>query len=234
MMRYLICTILFLFQVNLYAMAPKVQLHKAIDRAATKHGLPVEPKLKSYFQKAHVAYPPKEVAFLSFKKEKKIELWARGTNQSWRYIHTYPLTAYSGKLGPKLKEHDLQIPEGIYRLSSFNPYSAHHLSMMINYPNEFDKSRATDDRRKKLGGNIFLHGKNTSVGCLAVGNDAIDQFFILVRRVGLSNTKVIISPNDLRTDKAHTNFSKQPKWVPELYKKIKYALKEFPAHRKIT
>lgn len=213
-------------------MAPKGQLTKAIDRAVQKYGIPVEPILKKYFDEAHVSYPPKKIALISFKNERNLQLWAKNTNKPWTLIHSYPLTAYSGHLGPKLKEHDKQIPEGIYKLVSFNPYSAHHLSMMINYPNEFDKTKGRLDGRKKLGNNIFLHGKNTSVGCLAIGNKAIDQLFILVRRVGLKNVKVIIAPNDLRTQKAKTNKLAQPLWLPELYKQIAKSLNVFPIDSK--
>jgi uncharacterized membrane protein len=74
---------------------------------------------------------------------------------------------------------------------------------------------------------IFLHGKNLSVGCLAIGDHAIDQLFMLVRRVGLANTKVIIAPNDLRTAKPATNTLMQPKWVQELYRDISMELHNF-------
>ena len=47
--------------------------------------------------------------------------------------------------------------------------------MMINYPNNFDRLQAIKDGRRNLGGSIFLHGKSMSVGCLAVGDKAIDQ-----------------------------------------------------------
>ncbi|WP_242602037.1 L,D-transpeptidase family protein [Legionella yabuuchiae] len=233
-MPYLLIAILILINSSSHAMAPKLQLSKAIDRAIQRYGLPLEPQLKSYFNQADVQYPPQKIALLAFKKERHVQLWAKDESASWRYIHTYPLTAFSGRLGPKLKEHDLQIPEGIYRLTSFNPYSAHHLSMMINYPNSFDRLKASLDGRKKLGGNIFLHGKSSSVGCLAVGNKAIDQLFMLVRRVGLSNVKIIIAPNDLRLEKAATSNFAQPRWLPELYKDIASALKEFPVHKKLA
>lgn len=226
-MRYCVAFLFVSISLPIFSMAPRVNLNKAIDRVITRYGLPQEPKLQSYFKKANVSYPPKEIALLAFKKERNIELWAKGKSSNWNYIHAYPLTAYSGKLGPKLKENDLQIPEGIYHLTAFNPYSAYHLSMMINYPNEFDKTKAQKDGRNKLGDNIFLHGKDTSVGCLAIGNKAIDQLFLLTRRVGLKKVKVVIAPNDLRKSKPATNQSGQPKWLPDLYKTIKIALKDF-------
>lgn len=208
-------------------MAPKLNWDQAIDKAIKRYGLRVEPQLISYFNKVNVSYPPKEIAILAFKSERKVELWAKNPNQSWRHIHNYPLTGFSGRLGPKLRENDKQIPEGVYRLVNFNPFSSMHLSMMINYPNDFDRQKGYMDGRRTLGNNIFIHGKNLSVGCLAVGDLAIDQLFVLARRVGLKQIKVIIAPNDLRDQKPATSTFAQPRWLPELYKQISTSLKPF-------
>lgn len=206
----------------------KISLDNAIDKAVARYGLQTEPQLKGFFSSANVAYPPTDIALLAFKKEREVQLWAKDEQSSWRFIHTYPLTAFSGRLGPKLKERDMQIPEGVYKLTSFNPFSTYHLSMMISYPNNFDRLQASKDGRKQLGGNIFLHGKAMSVGCLAIGDKAIDQLFLLVRRVGLNHSQIIIAPNDLRKDKPATSSFAQPTWLPELYKEIATALQRFP------
>ncbi len=226
-MRRLIFIFLFLNSVSIYGMAPKLNWDKAVDKAIQRYGLPMEPQLKRWFSKAKVAYPPKNIALLAFKKERHIQLWAKDENTSWHFIHTYHMTAFSGRLGPKLKEHDLQIPEGVYRLTTLNPFSAMHLSMMINYPNSFDRLQAIKDGRRNLGSSIFLHGKSLSVGCLAVGDKAIDQLFLLVRRVGLNNTQIVIAPNDLRHAKPATSNFAQPRWLPELYQEITHALRQF-------
>lgn len=226
-MKNTILALLIFLGIDAYAMAPKLNWDNAVDRAIKRYGLRVEPRLKSYFAQAHVSYPPKEIALLAFKSERKVELWARNNDEKWHHVHDYPLTGFSGRLGPKLRENDKQIPEGVYRLVNFNPFSSMHLSMMINYPNEFDRQKGYADGRKELGNNIFIHGKNMSVGCLAVGDLAIDQLFILARRVGLKNIKVVIAPNDLRQHKPSTSNFAQPRWLPELYKQINESLKPF-------
>ncbi|KGP64382.1 hypothetical protein EP47_11435 [Legionella norrlandica] len=226
-MKRLITILFMLYCFNLFAMAPKLNWDNAVDKAIKRYGLRVEPQLISYFSKAGVSYPPKEIALLAFKAERKVELWAKNPNESWTHIHDYPLTGFSGRLGPKLRENDKQIPEGIYKLVNFNPFSSMHLSMMINYPNSFDRQKGYMDGRKDLGNNIFIHGKNLSVGCLAVGDLAIDQLFVLARRVGLKNIQVIIAPNDLRHQKPSTSSFAQPRWLPELYKQITESLKPF-------
>lgn len=226
-MRRLITIIFTVMFFNAYSMAPKLNWDNAIDKAVKRYGLRVEPQLISFFKKAGVSYPPKEIALLAFKSERKVELWGKNPDQEWTHIHDYPLTGFSGRLGPKLKVNDKQIPEGVYKLVNFNPFSSMHLSMMINYPNTFDRQKGYQDGRKDLGNNIFIHGRDLSVGCLAVGDLAIDQLFILARRVGLANIKVIIAPNDLREGKASTANIAQPKWLPELYEQISESLKPF-------
>lgn len=227
-MRKLIALILCLHVATSFGMARKLNWENAVDHAIANYGLKQEPRLRALFSKAKIQYPPKDIALLAFKKEQSIQLWAKNQSNAWKYVHTYPLTAFSGRLGPKLKESDGQIPEGIYRLTTFNPFSSFHLSMMINYPNNFDRLQASKDGRNKLGGNIFLHGKSLSVGCLAVGDTGIDQLFMLAHRVGLNHIQMIIAPNDLRKAKPATNTFAQPRWLPELYKQIGTALKQFP------
>jgi len=231
MLPRLFVILLSLCFTQLYGMAPKVNWDQAVSNAIQRYGIRMEPHLIQLFSKAQVSYPPRDIALLTFKKERQMQLWAKDENNSWHYIHTYPLTAFSGRLGPKLKEHDRQIPEGIYRLTSMNPFSSMHLSMMINYPNSFDRLQASKDGRVSLGSNIFLHGKNFSVGCLAIGDKAIDQLFLLVHRVGLSHVQLIIAPNDLRHEKPATSTFAQPRWLPELYAQVAQALKPFTQHK---
>ena len=184
--------------------------------------------LSPYFTQAHIAYPPQKIALLTFKHEKRMELWATDYNtHNWRYIKTFPLTAISGGPGPKLKTQDLQIPEGVYQIVHLNPFSAWQLSMKLKYPNALDRQYATQDGRTALGNDIFIHGKNGSAGCLAIGDPAIDDLFVLVHRIGAQNVRVIIVPNDLRYKKPVTDFSKQPKWVPQLYTLLKQELQPF-------
>ncbi len=139
-----------------------------------------------------------------------------------------PPTATSRHLGPQLREGDKPIPEGIYHITYLNPFSNMHLSMKINYPNAFDRQHASAERRRRLGSNIFIHGKTYSVGCLAIGDKAIDELFLLTHRVGLEHVQLIIAPNDLRRAKPIKSAINQPRWVPTLYQNIRVALNQFP------
>ncbi|MDX2346637.1 MAG: L,D-transpeptidase family protein [Legionella sp.] len=229
------CFIFYMLSTNAYSMAasPPVNLEQAIQQAINRYGRQTESELKDFFKEAEVRYPPKKIALLAFKKEQNLQLWAKNKNKTWRHIHTYPLTASSGALGPKLKEYDFQIPEGIYQLTAFNPFSQMHLSMKINYPNAFDKKKALKEGRTQLGGDIFLHGKAESVGCLAIGNHAIDQLFMLSHQVGLKQIQLIIAPNDFRLGKPRKKYPSQPRWLPELYRQIENRLARFPIKEQV-
>ena len=85
--------------------------------------------------------------------------------------------------------------------------------------NDYDKKRAVEDGRKNLGGDIMVHGGNASIGCLAMGDEAIEDLFVLVAKTGLANVEVIISPIDFRTRNLSEKMS--PDWTDELYRIIK-------------
>ncbi|HEX7155343.1 MAG TPA: L,D-transpeptidase family protein [Thermoanaerobaculia bacterium] len=199
---------------------------RSVTDVVARYGPAARKRLKPHFDRAGVAWPPKRIAFLVFKKEKRVAVWAKGDGE-WRFIRDYPILAASGHAGPKLRQGDYQVPEGVYRLEWLNPNSSYHLSMKVNYPNEFDRSMATRDRRTNLGGDIFIHGKAVSIGCVAVGDPAIEELFTLVAQTGHAKVKVIIAPNDLRTGGAVLHAG-APLWVAQLYRTVAAALTEFP------
>jgi murein L,D-transpeptidase YafK len=190
------------------------------------YALSAEARLLPYFQRAGISYPPREVALLVFKQEKKLELWA-SNGYVWRLIKIYPILAASGGPGPKLREGDDQVPEGIYKITSLNPHSRFHLSLDLNYPNAFDRQHACWDHRCHPGSNIFIHGHAVSIGCIAIGDRAIEELFVLIYKTGLQQVTVIIAPNDLRTEQPLRNRNKSPRWLPLLYRNISQALTPF-------
>lgn len=202
-----------------YTQDMQYKIHKFAPRA--------EAQLKPAFQKAGVAYPPEEITLLVFKSERRMELWARsGIGQPWRHIKNYQVFAASGGPGPKLRNMDRQVPEGIYHLEALNPDSRFDLSMELNYPNAEDRYHARMDGRSDLGGEIFIHGNKLSIGCIAIGNANIEQLFVLVYEVGMRNVTVIVAPNDLRYEKPLRS-SEKVSWLPQLYGQIYQALLPF-------
>jgi len=110
------------------------------------------------------------------------------------------MTAYSGHPGPKVERGDGQIPEGIYRITALNPNSSYHLSLKISYPNKEDLERCRIGNVADPGDNIYIHGKNTSDGCIAIGDRAIERLFYMVNKVGKDNVEVIIAPSESYKD----------------------------------
>ncbi|MAC95405.1 MAG: hypothetical protein CMC96_07875 [Flavobacteriales bacterium] len=169
---------------------------------------------------------PKEIILVAFKEEQILQVYAKDYN-GIRIIKEYPFTAYSGKLGPKLKEGDRQIPEGIYNVEYLNPNSSYYLSIKVSYPNDFDKSKTELTNITELGGDIFIHGKAVTIGCIPIGDEAIEEVFVLTQKAITNNIKVIISPRDFRTNPSYPEID-EINWENELYNKIEDELKTLP------
>ncbi len=194
-------------------------MHKFTGKRTTAdvietYGVEARRRLGHYFDQAQVQYPPSSVTFLALKDSAVLEVWA-GPEDAPTFIRDYAIQGLSGMPGPKLREGDKQVPEGIYQISGFNPNSSFHLSMKLNYPNSFDLLHANAEGRDEPGTNIFIHGKSASVGCLAMGDQSIEELFVLVYDVGMKNVSVVISPSDPRLSSLQNNLPL--KWVDTLY-----------------
>jgi hypothetical protein len=201
--------------------------YQVIDRVQ-EFGDGVEQRLKPAFNKVGLAYPPRELAYVAFKDTKLLEVYGRNSiHAPWTHALTYPVLAASGGLGPKLREGDRQVPEGIYALQDFNANSKHHLSLLIGYPNDFDRAMAEREGRIDLGGEIMIHGDARSAGCLAVGDQAAEDFFVLTAITSKERVRVIISPTDFRVG-ARTALPADPPWLPSLYQQLRAELQQFP------
>lgn len=178
-------------------------------------------QLRPHFERAGVAYPPRELTLIALKQEKKLELWARDAKPGgFRFIRDYDIRAASGKHGPKLRQGDRQVPEGVYRVVRLNPNSNYHLSMRLNYPNEFDRMHAGQEGRTEPGSDIYIHGNQVSAGCLAMGDAVIEELFVLAAHVGVDNIKVVIAPHDPRVKPLNPNQPDLPDWTSDLYREI--------------
>jgi murein L,D-transpeptidase YafK len=131
--------------------------------------------VRELFEKAGVGFPPREIFIRVFKDERLLELWARPLRGAkFALVKAYPVCEASGDLGPKRKQGDLQVPEGFYRISGFNPFSIFHLSLRVDYPNAADRRR---EGARGLGGDIFIHGNCVSIGCVAITDDGIKELY---------------------------------------------------------
>jgi murein L,D-transpeptidase YafK len=110
-----------------------------------------------------------------FKLESELELWMEKDGR-YHLFATYPICLWSGRLGPKLQEGDLQAPEGFYSVTKdqLNPNSRWHRSFNLGFPNEFDRAQG------RTGSFVMVHGGCQSVGCYAMTNNVVDEIWRLV------------------------------------------------------
>jgi hypothetical protein len=206
----------------------KLRGRRTVPDAVAEFGPEAEERLVPRFRAAELTYPPAELTLIGLKDEGLLELWAReNADETWRWIHSYPIQGQSGGPGPKLREGDRQVPEGFYEIEGLNPNSSYHLSMKLNYPNAFDLKHARREGRDQPGSDIFIHGGSASIGCLAMGDPAVEELFCLAARVGPENVRVLLAPCDLRRRPAPAH--EGPEWAGALYGELKVALDSYSA-----
>ena len=201
---------------------------RTVDDRVREYGETVRRRIEPDFQRQNVPYPPARLTFVILKQEKTLEVQAAGKDGKFRLIRAYPILAASGYAGPKLREGDGQVPEGLYRIESLNPNSLFHLSLRINYPNEFDRAQAATEGRENLGGDIMIHGSSVSVGCLAMGDPAAEDLFVLAALTGVQNIQVVLSPQDFRLRPAFSIAPTSSGWLRGLYETIAAELQRYP------
>ena len=201
---------------------------QAIADRVAQYGPAARARLAPFFDAAGIAYPPARFVLLGFKLERELHLLASGPGRDLTFIRSYPIQGMSGTLGPKLREGDEQVPEGIYTIVYLNPDSVAHLSLALSYPNDYDRARAAEDGRDTLGGDIMIHGGSTSSGCLAMGDEAAEELFVLAAEAGWEGTVVVLSPVDFRRNILPVDYRAQAAWVDDLYARLRGTLEGFP------
>ncbi|TAL39790.1 MAG: hypothetical protein EPN93_00670 [Spirochaetes bacterium] len=196
---------------------------RTVEEVLADIGPGAEARLLRRFTDAGEAYPPDGAYLVAYKQERVLELWARGPIRT-TLVHTYTVTAASGTLGPKLREGDLQVPEGIYGVMELEPNSDYYLGLKLDYPNSTDLANARADGRTNPGSDIYIHGRDYSEGCLAVGDRAIEELFTLAARTGPGKIKVIIGPQ--RFENGIPVRSGLPGWTEALYAEIERAIRD--------
>lgn len=163
------------------------------------------------------------VTLVVLKHERELRVYTASGEGPSSLTATYPVLAASGTTGPKLREGDRQVPEGTYRVSFLNPNSRFHLSLRVDYPNaaDFDAARGDGRRAGTLGGDIMIHGGAKSIGCVAIGDPAIEEVFWLVGSVGMDRTEVILSPGAVPAEYLKPD---APEWLRDRYARMREQL----------
>ncbi len=162
----------------------------------------------------------------AFKTEKKLEVWIEKPDAAGTLLFKeYDFAGFSGTLGPKRKEGDRQIPEGVYHIDRFNPHSKFHLSLSLNYPNKSDRILG---HPTAPGSDIFLHGNTQTVGCIPITDLKIRELYLLstfAKESGQQQIPVYIFPFKMTDEKlnAHKTSPHFPFWknLKTVYDKTK-------------
>ncbi len=122
-------------------------------------------------------------------------------------IHTYPCELGYNSGHQKMFSGDGATPEGKYRISAYRPRgSRYYKALNINYPNDTDRKRFSDNKAKgiisqraRIGGLIEIHGhggqgKDWTEGCVALTDKQMDH---LMQYVSNGTPVTIVRRSDL-------------------------------------
>ncbi len=175
---------------------------QTVEQRVAKLEVPMEPLWKRRCLKQGVSFPPQDVVLTFVKDENRLRLFAKRPDDKYAELASWKVLAASGDAGPKLRQGDGQVPEGVYPIWSLNPNSQFHLSLHVGYPNDTDRAQGAKDKRGDLGGAIMIHGSFVSIGCIAIGDSAIEELFYLAAVSPFRRWRLVSVPTDLRLKEA--------------------------------
>ncbi|MBN9307328.1 MAG: murein L,D-transpeptidase [Devosia sp.] len=122
-----------------------------------------------------------------FKQSSEFEVWKQSKAGPYKLYKTYAICAWSGTLGPKIKEGDRQAPEGFYNITpaQLNPNSNYYLSFNTGFPNKFDRAWG------RTGANLMVHGDCSSAGCYSMTDESVAEIYALARETFNAGNTVI-------------------------------------------
>lgn len=123
------------------------------------------------------ATPGSAMMIRVFKQTNEFEVWKQTKAGAFKLYKTYAICAWSGVLGPKIKEGDRQAPEGFYNITpaQLNPNSNYYLSFNTGFPNKFDRAWG------RTGANLMVHGDCSSAGCYSMTDESVAEIYALAR-----------------------------------------------------
>ena len=121
--------------------------------------------------------PSSPTLIRTYKKEAELEIWKMKSNGEYALLKTYPMCRWSGQLGPKKREGDMQVPEGFYSIApgQMNPTSHYYLAFNVGYPNAYDRAYG------RTGGNVMVHGVCSSAGCFSMTDEQVADIYAIAR-----------------------------------------------------
>lgn len=226
----LISIFLILFFFNLKAQGSFLKSQLNFERVEAAY-LEKNNLLQNEFYEKGLVYPPQDILLVSYKAEGELQVWVK-ENDYYNLFKVYDVCRKSGDFGPKRKQGDKQVPEGIYSLNVFNPVSDFHLSLGVSYPNASDRyfSDASD-----LGGDIYIHGNCVTIGCLPMTDDLMKEIYILsvlAKNEGQSQIPIHLYPFKFNKLTEYIFFKEYPQHI-SLWNNLKSEYFYFTENKKI-
>src|SRR5260370_25050697 len=121
--------------------------------------------------------PSSPTLLRAYKKEAELEIWKMKSNGEYALLKTYPMCRWSGQLGPKKREGDMQVPERFYAIApgQMTPNSHYYLSFNVGYPNAYDRAYG------RTGATVMVHGVCSSAGCFSMTDEQIADIYAIAR-----------------------------------------------------
>lgn len=236
-MKYLIWFVFLIFSLSkTFAQSNFIEQQMSFPKFNTAYKLRKD-SLEKQYRQSLFDWPPKEIYIRSFKYDSQLEVWGRNNHKEpYRLFKTYKICALSGTIGPKRMNGDFQVPEGFYYINEFRPNSNFHMALGINYPNVSDHLLSDSI---KPGGDIFIHGKCVTQGCIPIQDQQIEELYLLAAYAHASGQDFIpvhIFPIRFNNDKDLQFLNKSSKDEVEYQKfltKLAYVFNYFEQNKQI-
>ena len=147
-----------------------------LDQSSARSQQPISSSTLAEMEKLDTT-PSSPTVIRTYKKEAELEIWKMKSNGEYALLKTYPMCRWSGQLGPKKREGDMQVPEGFYSIApgQMNPNSHYYLAFNVGYPNSYDRAYG------RTGGNVMVHGVCSSAGCFSMTDDQVADIYAIAR-----------------------------------------------------
>jgi murein L,D-transpeptidase YafK len=147
-----------------------------LDQSSARSQQPISSATLAEMDKLDTT-PSAPTIIRTYKKEAELEIWKMKSSGEYALLKTYPMCRWSGQLGPKKREGDMQVPEGFYTIApgQMNPTSHYYLSFNVGYPNAYDRAYG------RTGGNVMVHGVCSSAGCFSMTDEQVADIYAIAR-----------------------------------------------------
>lgn len=178
-------------------------------------------EIKNKIKKENILDSIESTTLIIYKKEQRAEIWINSKNNLNHLLFSDNISIENIQNGTRLYDRESIIPEGIYQIKTVN---SNDLNFTIDFPNRFDIEKQQADKRPPLTSNITF---TTTKREIQFSKELMTEFLFLAKEANIENTKILIFPNDFRTEEFAQNCLTCPFWIEELYGSLRVYLNTF-------